>query len=98
MTETRFQYGDRVMRRENVYDDSSKWMVGTVVGVYGTNRAWPWLNPPSYVRENIEFGNGTVETWRDPECYEVLWDDGVKRGGYFPHGLEPFDMDRFQRG
>jgi hypothetical protein len=27
-------------------------------------------------------------TWHDPEVYEVRWDNGVIRRGYFRHGLD----------
>lgn len=74
--------GDRVVREEDVYARNSPLLHGVVVAVYGYDAAWPWLDHPSYIRENYSPG-----IWRYPELYDVLWDGGRLGKSYFPYGI-----------
>lgn len=81
---TRFPLGARVVRPRNVFKIMSSLMHGEVVAIYGEDAAWPWTDPPGYVRENNRPG-----LWRYPELYDVQWDDGRIDHGFLPHGLDP---------
>lgn len=41
------------------------------------------------IRRYGAHGGFDDRTWYDDELYEVRWDNGVVRKGYFRHGLDP---------
>lgn len=72
-TTTRFKVGSRVVRRENVFDDTSPVMHGSVARVYEH-------------KATHKLPSGAYDFY--PEVYTVRWDSGKEHDGFLPHGLE----------
>lgn len=75
MTELAFLPGDRVKRREDVFDSNSPMMHGTIDHVYGR-------------RFHCTLSDGEVMDWVDGELYAVSWDNGKFGEAFFAHGLD----------
>lgn len=71
----RFHAGDKVKRRENVFDNDSPMLHGVVTRVYS-------------IHESYYPGFPDIPTHAEPELYEVTWYESGRSTGYLPHGLE----------
>lgn len=75
MSDIKFQYGDRVVRREDVFNPNSPLKRGTITCVYGRHFY-------------CELSGGEVMDWNYDEMYDVVWDSGKVEKGFLPHGLD----------
>jgi len=80
MSHNRFQVGDRVIRRQDVFDDRSPFMHGEVTERY------------SYTSESVKDMNGNGIHYAEVYC--VCWDKhllgrNVERRGYLRNGIGP---------
>ena len=76
-----FELGQRVVRKEDVFDPNSKLMHGTIINRYS--------KPAKTIQRDLILGPY-------PELYTVEWDSGHIDDAYLPHGLTKENQDEIK--
>lgn len=76
--EFKFNVGDWVKRRVNVFDSSSPYRLGRVVRRYSKKEI------------TLPVSGSTLGPY--PELYEVEWEDGKIESSFLPHGIDAAEL------